>query len=170
MRYFIICLILLSCKPSNKKNTPKTELNNFEIHIDAIVPKDDFFEVFYLEENSNVQVNFSEEKKIKKKVNASKKVQRITFILPEKARLHQFRLDFGSNQFQKEIITKSITLSYMNNSILINSDLIKIFFRLNKFIHFNGVDGKMNLKIIANKKDPFVIAKPILIKKIELEL
>lgn len=170
MKYVIVCLIFLSCKVETKKEIVKIEQNNFEIHIDAIVPIDDVFEIFYLNEDLSKEVKFSEKQKIRKNIIGSKIIQRITFKLPEHAQFYQFRVDLGNNKNQKEITIKSITLSNMNNSILINTDLIKIFFLLNKFIDLNDFNGKMKFKHIKQKKDPYIIAKPILIKKIELEL
>lgn len=170
MKYIIIILFIFSCKPEFSKDVIEKKHNNFEICVDATVEIDDFFEVFYLNKKLTKKNQFTEKKKIKKKIVGSKKNQKILLRLPDSARFYQFRIDLGNNTKHQKVSIKSIKLSYMNNNILINADLIKTFFFLNKFIDINDSNGVVKIKSNANGKDPFIISKPILIKKIELDL
>lgn len=170
MRYLSIYLIFFGCTTKDKTNSIEIEQDIFKIHINAIVPEDDIFEVFYLDQNLSEKVRFTKDKKLREKIVGSKTIQKITFKLPNKIYPYQFRLDLGGNRNQQEIIIKSIELSYRNGSIIINSDLIRIFFIINQFIDLNDSNGKIKLKEISQSKDPFIIARPILLKKMEIEL
>ena len=170
MKYVIICLIFLSCKTDTKENRSIIDQNIFKIHIDTIVLKDDIFGVFYLHEDLSEIVKFNEKNKVRKKVVGSEKIQKVTFDLPKDARKYQFRIDLGNNKNRQKIVIKSITLSFGNHNILITNDLIKSFFILDRYVDFNEINGTVELKNIEQKKVPFITAKPILIKRIALEL
>ena len=82
---------------------------------------------------------------------------------------YNFRIDIGSNDNQKEIIIQSISIEYNNKNIIIDKESIHIFFDINEYIDYNKIDGRVSVVEVNGRKDPFIIAKPILLKKIEIE-
>ena len=75
----------------------------------------------------------------------------------------------GENKQQEEIRIDQILLSYNNKQIIIAKDSIEFYFIANQFLKSDKM-GSYKLITINDKRDPFIIAKALLIKKIELEL
>ncbi len=156
-------------KIKKKRESTQTEVNEntFRIEIKAVTPLDDVFEVYYTDESP--EENFSGKKKIRKKTNAGSDFQTIEFKLPKEKFPFKFRLDLGENKQQEEIRIDQILLSYNNKQIIIAKDSIQFYFIANQFLKSDKM-GSYKLITINDKRDPFIIAKALLIKKIELEL
>ena len=182
MKYLIagfIILLTYSCKDvkNTETNETKTENNEdlkkikddiFRVILKVIAPEKDNFEIFYTDLYPDEE--FREEKKNNIALEGSNEVQDIVFNLPKGILPYNFRIDLGNNKFQEKIFIKSIELKYNSNSIFIENDLIPTFFVVNEFINYDKSSGTAILSYVNNRRDPFIIAKPILIQKIEIEL
>ncbi len=172
----IILIVFTSCKNTDKpieenklghslKEKVKDDI--FKILINGVVKSDDIFEVFYTD--IDAKEGFTEAKKLKIVVKGDDSIQNIAFNLPEEVLPYNFRIDIGSNDNQKGIIIQSISIEYNNKNIIIDKDSIHIFFDINEYIDYNKIDGRVRVVEVNGRKDPFIIAKPILLKKIEIE-
>lgn len=168
-RCIIIFFVIFGCKRNAEKEVYIKEQENFRIQIESTIPKDDSFFLYYLDEEVKGKPKFTEEKKLTEKVLGAEAFQKVSFKFPENTYPHQFRIDLGTNKDQEVIVIRSIKLHYKGQIISIENDVLDIFFIINKFIDLNAADGKLRFKKIANRKKPFIIAKPILLKKMELE-
>ena len=101
--FILTIMFLISCKNDTKtgeiNSSIQKELNNsFKISVNAIVKKDDFFQLYYFENKSE---NFTEEKSIWVEVKGNDKNQNIVFSLPKDIVPLLVRLDFGRNENQR---------------------------------------------------------------------
>ena len=85
-----------SCK-DNKKEEVKVD-KNFKVAFNAIVTKDDNFQIYYNEDGS---IAFEADKYIDVAVKGKNEPQEIVFDLPEDVIPQAFRFDIGSNKEQK---------------------------------------------------------------------
>lgn len=161
--YLAFSLCLISCADRETKNKEKA----FEITISAIIEKNDNLELFYM--NTENQSNFSEKRKIRKKIIGNNKHQEIKYKLPLEAFPLKIRLDFGNNIEQESISIRKITFKKGNKEFELNGTDLKWFFTTNKYLENVG-NGTFKFRSIKDARDPFIISKAILLKKLEIEL
>jgi hypothetical protein len=114
---FLIALVLLtsifSCKNEEKNNTKpevaieKKNPNVFTVTLNAIVPEDDSFQVYYKNDAESI---FDEKNSIFVEFKGSNQPQDIVFNLPEDVLPNYLRLDFGTNKQQKEITVNNFKI------------------------------------------------------------
>lgn len=111
---------LVSCKKEeSKENTDVTSnptKNIFTITLNAVVQKDDSFQV-YFKDVDNDQVPFEESKSVYIDVKGSETAQDIVFNLPEDAYPAQIRLDYGINKEQTAIKINSFKINYLDKTL-----------------------------------------------------
>lgn len=111
----ILALLLsfvTSCKESEKDTEIKTiEDKSLHIKIEAIVPKNDSFQIYWTEDGSD---NFTPEKYINLDIKGSDKPQLLDFKIPEESLARQLRFDLGSNKEHVQIKLVSFKLKYMD--------------------------------------------------------
>ncbi len=169
MFYYLILLSFTGCSEYGNYcfcNDPREE-GAFEVTLHVVVNEDDIFELFYKEEYSTTP--FSEERKLRKKVKGRKKRQEVRFKLPPNVFLGSFRLDLGVNSEQREVFIDKIVIKRGRNEIDIPKSILNNFFIYNKFVEQSGVEGKFTFLEINGKRDPFIISRSLLNKKIEIE-
>lgn len=111
---FVLAISIISCKNSNTEADNKEEEKNvFSITLNAIVKKDDAFQVFYKE---NEQQEFTEENSLNVSLKGSENAQDIVFKLPEDVIPNYIRFDYGSNKDQSEIKINNLRLNYNGKS------------------------------------------------------
>ncbi|WP_296315258.1 hypothetical protein [Winogradskyella sp. UBA3174] len=173
----IICLV--SCK--EEKSLKLEELDKFEKE-EVIVKDEDVFKVVLsikIKENDRLDLfytgefpddEFNEYERLGKDVKGSNEFQIIEFNLPEGVLPYKFRIDLGknSNRHQTQVDIEWINLEFNDNKINIKNLVLKSFFHPNIYLEQND-DGYLR-KTVADKFDPFIVSKPVLNKKIELEL
>lgn len=172
----IISLLVFSCKDEKQKeeNTnPSSDLtqvtdNIFRVSIEAKILEDDKLELFYLGESANT--NFNSKERIAKYIKGSNEFQKIEFALPKGIIPYKFRIDLGDNvnKHETEIAITSITLSLNDNEIFVDTPLLNSFFHPNTYLQ--TTDQGYQRKIVEDRYDPFILSKPVLDQKIELEL
>ncbi len=141
-------------KPNNQKSS-----DSFTIKINALVKKNDEFQLFYLTSENN---SFSEEQSLRKKVPNNNRYQNIEFVIPKKKLPTGLRIDFGNNREQNTIKITSVTMSFNNKELLIPENLIPNYFKSNEYINFNPKLTEFKLQTLnKNSKltyDPFFIS------------
>lgn len=174
----LIFLILLSfsCKDENK---PKTDSVNstsekaikddvLTITLDVRIKEDDKFELFYVDDFT--EGGFTGDKRLATYIKPNNDFQTIEFKLPKDVFPYNFRIDLGDNvnKFETLVEIRSIKLQLNGNIIEIDSSIVDSFFQPNVFLQ--KTEHGYSRKVVNGKYDPFLLAKPILIKKMELEL
>lgn len=118
-KYFVTLIVLFtlsSCKNNEAVKVEKVEeevQKGFVIKLNAIVKKDDSFQVYY---RTKSQPTFEEANSLYNEFKGNDKPQDITFILPEGVIPDFIRLDFGVNKEQEPIKVNSLSLSYFGKS------------------------------------------------------
>lgn len=169
-------LLIFSCKDEKKSGsepvgTPSQNMvkdDILTITMKVRTKEDDKFEIYYVDdfpENS-----FSADKRLASYVKGSEDYQSLTFTLPKEIWPYHLRFDLGdnNNKYETPVEIKSISFKLNNNNFEIDSSIIENFFQPNAYLEptANGYSRK----VVDGKYDPFLLAKPILIKKIDLEL
>lgn len=112
MKKLLILMLILSCvschKPANS--------NRFFIQLDAIIQENDSIQVFYKKDGS---INFNEIESFWTKVKGMEKNQRIALQFPENIKPNQFRIDFGRNPKQHDIVLNKLECSYKTHSFIL---------------------------------------------------
>ncbi|MFD2908596.1 hypothetical protein ACFSX9_07585 [Flavobacterium ardleyense] len=150
----VMLLVLVSCKKEDsaeKENQTDVKTNNtFIITLNAIVKKDDSFQVYY-KDVVDEQVAFDESNSIYVDVKGSDSAQDIVFVLPEDAYPAQIRLDYGINKDQSEIKINSFKVNYLNNVVDLNANEF--------FKHFIFNESTLVKDTINNTIKPLVFNK-----------
>ncbi len=152
----LLTVFLFSCKNETKEQKQeqetvakeeKNELNEelFTITINAVVKKDDSFQVYYKNEEKD---QFVEDKSLYNVFKGSDQAQDIRFALPKGEVPNYLRFDFGINKEQSEIVINSIKLDYLGQNFTINNK------ELGNFISFNSETLKFNPE--KGSIEPFV--------------
>ena len=182
MKYYVLILLvsLMSCKNNSRKDSIKegtkeimkikeeilTADDILKVHLYLKVQKDDIFEVYYT--SDSVEEKFSAKRKIRKKIRGVFQKQNIVFELPINVLPYKFRIDFGQNKEQLPIEIDNIKLELNGEFIYIEQSLLESFFAFNQFIEYDS--GRINIIEVNGKRDPFIISKALLIKKMQIEL
>lgn len=115
---FLMLTTLVSCKKeesTEKENQTVEKIENtFIVTLNAIVKKDDSFQLYYKDED---EAPYEENNSMFIEFKGTEEPQDITFKLPQDVLPNFFRLDFGTNKDQEEIVVNSIKISYLDKTI-----------------------------------------------------
>ena len=123
--------LIISCKESK---VPKNEADHIIIELYMQVSKEDQFEVFY----RNTDQVYRTGKSVIVKVEASRLLQKIKFILPEQVFPDYLRIDLGNNINQEEMLLENITIKYNSQVKEFTKEAIEKYFRPSRFIIKEG--------------------------------
>ena len=139
-----------------------------KVTLDFKVSQDDKFELYYSE--NDIGVNFGPNDRLAQYVKAADDYQTITFNLPKGIFPSNFRIDLGDNPIKNEspVEIMSIKIQWNDNVIDIDRSLISSFFQPNAYLQQSETGYER--RVLNDKYDPFLMVKPVLIKKMELEL
>lgn len=170
-RIVIFCFLMFlsfGCKNISSNEKMIDDADSFMITLSIIVKEKDVIEIFYI--NSKDEIRFSEEKKIRKSVEGTNDVQTISFKLPIEALSNSFRIDLGNNKKQNILVRiKNITFKSKQGELTIEGNEMEWFFTVNKYLMHKG-NGQYQIIEMDGRADPFIVSKPILNKKLEIEL
>lgn len=179
-----LVILIFSCKNDKKhdvedqkeiQQTEKQEVENVLIEDNVFILtmfvkvfEDDKFELYYVDDS--IDGNFNSKNRLAVYVVGSNEFQTIQFKLPENSLPYKFRIDLGDNgnKYETNIEIKSITLQLNGNTIELDHTTMDSFFQPN--VYLQKTDTGYSRKVVDGKYDPFLLAKPVLIKKMELEL
>ena len=170
---FLSMIFLASCKDkdaqTNTETSTQTEAkvkDNIIITISAIVKKDDNFQIYYKDEETE---GFTEEKSFYVELKGSESVQDIVFNLPENEFPNYLRLDFGINKEQAPIEIKNLKLSYFDKTVDIKGeDLFEYFYANDSTLKVDKVKGIITPILAADGGyDPMIASADGLRKQLE---
>jgi hypothetical protein len=169
----ILLLAFTSCKKEDNKNEVKpieveTNKNNFQVTLTATVKADDNFQLYYSQDE--YAVPYKEENSVWVAVKEQDNPQDIVFNLPEDVIPSYIRIDFGTNEQQKEIIVKNFKMKYYSKSFEAKDSLFFNYFIPNDCIKL--VDKKnstiQNIKSQEGTYDPLFYSEKALYDQIQL--
>ncbi|MFV0162258.1 hypothetical protein OBK04_01150 [Empedobacter falsenii] len=128
------------------------------------VYKDDTLQLFYTLKTDD---NYSEKLSIKKFVKGSNYIQNVEFVLPQRIKPKNLRLDFSDNpNYHDSIRLFNISLSYRNNHIITKDGEYRKWFITNENIFFESGDSLLyRFKSSPNSFDPQIVGNELLNKK-----
>jgi len=132
-------------------NSYKVSPSEINLEIEAIVPFDDVFQLFYQQEGSK---GYAEKYSVRTKVIGSDKSQKINLKLPIDSQIIKIRLDISKNREQRTIEIKDVRLKSLQKSIKynINNDFIP-----NAYIKLK--DGLITTQVVNDHYDPYFTPK-----------
>jgi len=173
---FLVISVFFSCKNEDKKKVQETMINEQVIEKDNIIKisinarflEDDRFDLFYVADFP--ENNFNEKERLSKYLKGNDHFQSINFELPNGVFPYKFRIDLGNNENKHltPIEIKTIMLEFNGNQILIENSELDHFFYANEFLE--RTDNGYLRKEVNGRYDPFILSKPLLDKKMEIEL
>lgn len=131
-------LIMMSLFACDKKEPSKTEVTEnkvqddkeiFKVTLNAVVTKDDTFQLFYMEDDSKP---YDEKKSMYVEVKGSDAPQDIVFNLPKDELPYFLRLDFGLNKQQSEITVKNFKIDYFGKTFEVKDKMFFNYFVINE--------------------------------------
>lgn len=118
----IIFTIIASC------NRP-LENTSFTIKLDLVMCFDDSIHTYYMTDGT---INFNEENSFWTHIKGNKKNQKIALQFPHNVVPNQFRIDFGKNPNQSDIVLNKIECSYKKNSFVLKGREIYKILRIDE--------------------------------------
>lgn len=147
---FLIALVLLvsivACKNEDKTNKDpevlieKKNPNIFTVTLNAIVPEDDSFQVYY---KNDAEAVFEEDKSIFIEFKGSNQPQDIVFNLPEDELPNYLRLDFGTNKQQKEIVVNNFKIEVLGKTFEAKGKDFFNYFYTNELVKVDKENAKV---------------------------
>lgn len=164
-RYVLLSIIVVSLPLGCKKKADGTTI---QVNVEAISDKDIKMELYYLLEGQN---QFNEKNKKTNGIEGGLAPQSIKFEIPRGAIGHRFRIDFGDRKMDApNIFLRSVTVEDGSSKTTISQREIGYFFYFNEYVRFNKYNGELTFLTLEDRSDPFMISRPILQKKIKIDL
>ena len=169
---------VLACKEDKKENTKeapaaveveqnKTATGKVVVTLNAIVPVDDSFQVFYIEEDS---LDFNGDFLIITPVKGKPEAQDIKFLLPDESYPIALRLDIGDNKKQGAINLNTVTVDYYGKSFVIKggTEFLKYFYPNNVDVK-NPTAASVTLVPVevGDSHDPMFYPTPALLEALK---
>ncbi|AWM13667.1 hypothetical protein NHF50_07005 [Flavobacterium sp. NRK F10] len=158
--------IVLSCKidkenkEENNNSVPQKEVqkdSEVKIVIEAIVPKDDVFQIYYTEDGSP---NCTEEQSVKAEIKGSEEPQKITFNIPEEVVMTYLRIDPGQNPDQGIMKFSRFTYEYFGKKFeIIGSDFF-LYFSPTEHLKMDFNSATLTPTGKGENYDPVLYAQP----------
>ena len=123
------------------------------VEVEAIVPKDDIFYVYYLQEGVK---NWSDEYSTFVRIKGSNASQNLKFTIPIGKKIEKIRIDIGANKKQFPMIINTILLSSEIDNINLTDSIHSLF---NFNIYMTQEKGAYYTKVVDGRYDPFLISK-----------
>lgn len=160
--YLVAFLVFSACKNNSKnngnkiENAARTEEIDLEdrliVTMNALVPNDDNFEIYYRKKEEK----FQPENKVSLKINGTEKVQELVFVLDVIEFPSYLRIDFGRNPNQNNLRLESLSISFNENSHEFTIEELKKFFHPNKNMKVDFESGEIVLQKTGDKYNPYL--------------
>jgi hypothetical protein len=154
---FALSLIFVSCKDDKKTETPAAEAKKetlFSVTVNAVVTKDDTFQVFYNEDGTET---WPADQAVTVDVKGSPDAQDIVFQVPDDYTPMALRLDIGANKDQKEVTFKNFKVKYKGKEMNAKGAEIFKYFYPAVQVEFDTVAGVAKIKPIEGQAyDPIM--------------
>lgn len=142
----VILISIVSCKNEEKINSEpeiaveKKNPNVFTVTLNAIVPEDDSFQVYY---KNDLESPFEEEKSLFVEFKGGNQSQDIVFNLPEDELPNYLRLDLGTNKQQKEITINNFKIEVFGKTFQANGKDFFNYFYNNELVKVDKEKSKV---------------------------
>lgn len=172
MRTFILSTLLLSvlltsCN-GNKTNETETKeseaLKPFTVTFNAIVAKDDVFQIFYNEDGKDV---FAPENAVTISVKGSEQPQDLVFEIPSDVSPMSLRFDIGANKLLKQVPFNSFKIEYKDKKIEGKKAEFFKYFYPNTQVEIDTLNVTAKMKDLGEGYDPILGSTVELKKEIE---
>ncbi len=115
----LVLFVLTACKKDKSIDelqvvVPKVEESKVKVVLDAVVKKDDSFQLFYTEDGS---LNFDETHTVRVNVKGNVTSQKIVFDLPDDCAFTFLRIDTGENDKQDVIKVNGLLIKYYDKKL-----------------------------------------------------
>jgi hypothetical protein len=139
-------LLLLSCKGDKDTEKEVTEkLKAFTITFDAIVEKDDVFQIFYNEDGTD---NFPAENAVTINIVGNPNTQEIIFVLPDDVMPSALRFDIGANKELTQVTFKGFKIEYLQNVLKSDAKDFHKYFYPNTQVELDSVSAVAKIKML----------------------
>ena len=169
----ILSIVLGSCKQEeNKTVVNPTEVeaikNSFKVTLTATVTTDDNFQMYFSQDD--YEASYQEKNSVWVSVKASEKPQDIVFVLPEDVIPNYLRIDFGTNEKQKEIRIQNFKMNYFSKSFEAKDSLFYNYFIPNDCVTIVDKNKSIiqNIKSTDGRYDPLFYSEKALYDQIQL--
>ena len=122
------------------------------VEVEAIVPKDDIFYVYYLQEGVK---NWSDEYSTFLRIKGSNVAQNLKFTIPIDKKIEKIRIDIGANKKQLPMQINAISV-YSEIDKINLTDSIHSLFNFN--VYTTHENGTYYTKVVEGRYDPFLIS------------
>lgn len=153
-----IVFLFISCKDDKKEKTDdvQTPVNiPFTVTVNAIVEKDDVFQIFYNEDGAE---SFPGEQAVTINIKGSSEPQDLVFILPKDAAPMSLRFDIGANKDLKQVSFKSLRINYLDKMFSTDGGKFSKYFYPNAQVEYDITNGSVaKIKMIDGQPyDPII--------------
>lgn len=150
----LLSVILSGCKKEKSVDelpvvTPKIEESKVQVVLDAVVKKDDSFQVFYTQDGS---LNFDEKYAVRVNVKGSDISQKIVFDLPDNVAFTYLRIDVGENDEQEVIKVNNLLIKYYDKKLETKGNTCFQYFAPNEQIVLDYPNSTLTPKHVDGKK------------------
>lgn len=158
-----LSLFFISCKDDKKANAETTDSaaeKPFTVTVNAVVAKDDIFQIFYNEDGAE---SFAPEQAVTIQVKGNNNPQDLVFTFPEEVMPASLRFDIGGNKDQKEVALKGFKIDYYSKSFSAKGvDFLKYFYG-NTQVEFDTINVVAKIKLLDGEPyDPILGSTPAL--------
>lgn len=157
--FILLLTVLMSCKlekenagtqDAEKANTSGTTGAGFKITFNAVVDKDDSFQLFYNEDGSE---GFTGDQMVELKITGKQEAQNLEFVLPDDAAPLNLRFDIGSNKELKEVKFTDFKMDYKGRKFSSEGGKFFKYFYPNEQVVCDTISG--TAKNIGKEGQPF---------------
>lgn len=154
-----VLILLTSCKSDKKEAAEEVKGPTnipFTVTVNAIVEKDDVFQIFYNEDGAET---FPAEQAVTIDVKGKPEPQELVFILPASAAPMSLRFDIGANKDLKQVVFKRLQINYLDKSFTADGiQFFKYFFPGDQ-VEFDIPNSTAKIKAVEGKPyDPIIFA------------
>lgn len=162
---------LASCKGDKSTETEEVTVEEvatkpFTVTFNAVVDKDDTFQVFY---NEDAGDNFAPEDAVTINIKGSEEPQDLVFVMPEDARPLALRFDIGANKELGKVPFNGFRIEYQGKTIEgTKADFFKYFYP-NTQVEIDTINIAAKMKVLNEGElyDPILGSTPEFKKSLE---
>ncbi|MES2411909.1 MAG: hypothetical protein V4535_10750 [Bacteroidota bacterium] len=150
-------ILFTSCKSDKKENTDEVQPAAnvpFTVTVNAIVEKDDVFQIFYNEDGAE---SFPADQAVTISIKGKPEPQDLVFILPSAAAPMSLRFDIGANKDLKQVVFKGLRINYLDQSFTADGAQFFKYFYPNAQVEFDTASSTAKIKVIEGQPyDPII--------------
>lgn len=133
----LLTITFIACKNEEKQEIKEVKKDIYKLTLNAVVKKDDTFQVFYKDSN-DTKAPFEETKSVSVNLKGSETAQNIVFDLPEDVYPTELRFDFGFNKEQDEIVVNEFKIEFLDKNFIVKGGAFFDYFIAEKaFVSFD---------------------------------